>query len=152
MGCISGSVPRVEGYLAVTRALHSAANLADAVTWRPAVTVTRLAGDELLVLATDGVWDRVSDRSASMIAFGTFSQLQHQACSSGLPPLQTSTRTADACRGAARDLVDFAFQQRSGDNISVLCVSPRVVAALPSPALTSESDLSSRSWPDAPSR
>eukprot|EP00300_Choanocystis_sp_HF-7_P034215 c46816_g1_i1.p1 GENE.c46816_g1_i1~~c46816_g1_i1.p1 ORF type:complete len:364 (-),score=48.57 c46816_g1_i1:46-1047(-) len=113
VSCIAGSVPRVEGSIAVTRALHGTRLLADAVTWRPSVSVTTVVGGETVVLATDGLWDRVSDRTATSIA----------------------RAGAGDCMAAARKLVDFAFSQWSVDNISVLFVSPR---ALPSSAESSD--------------
>lgn len=111
ISCVAGSVPRVAGYLAVTRAMHGAPGLADAVTWRPSVScdVFRSTGDVLL-LASDGVWDRLSDRTAASLAAREF---------------EASASLSDAAGRAARSVVQFAYDQKSGDNISVLCVCPR---------------------------
>ena len=57
-------VPRVEGVLAVTRAFGNNAMKA-VINAEPEVVAHRLApSDEFLIIASDGVWDMVSNEDA----------------------------------------------------------------------------------------
>lgn len=91
---------RVRGSLAVTRGIGDA-HLKPWVLPDPETTSVDLGDDdcELLVLASDGLWDKVGNQEAV------------DACSSGLPP-------SVACRR----LVDMAVARGSTDDISVLVV------------------------------
>ncbi|KAF0910048.1 hypothetical protein E2562_001286 [Oryza meyeriana var. granulata] len=79
------------------------------VTTVPEVTVTdRSDGDECLILASDGLWDVVSNEAACEVA---------QAC------LRRGRQRW--CAEAAALLTKLALARRSSDNISVVIVDLR---------------------------
>ena len=96
--CRSGSgVWRVQGSLAVSRAFGDGA-LKQWVVAEPAVTRVPLdAGCEFLVIASDGLWDKVSNQEAVHVISGN---------------------QATACR----ELVDMALRRGSRDDITVMVV------------------------------
>ncbi|KAF0913459.1 hypothetical protein E2562_022351 [Oryza meyeriana var. granulata] len=96
---------RVLGVLAMSRSIGDA-YLKPYVTAVPEVTVTdRSDGDECLILASDGLWDVVSNEAACEVA---------QAC------LRRGRQRW--CAEAAALLTKLALARRSSDNISVVVV------------------------------
>ena len=93
---------RVEGVLAVTRAIGDR-RLKKFITAAPEVKLRRLqAGDELLILASDGVWDVLSSQQAVDVVMGC----------------------ADV-RQAAILLTNTAYQRNSQDNITTMIIDLR---------------------------
>ena len=99
---------RVLGVLAMSRAIGDG-YLKPFVTAVPEVTVTdRAAGDECLILASDGLWDVVTNETACEVA---------RAC---------LRRGRDRwCAEAAAMLTKLALTKNSSDNISVVVVDLR---------------------------
>ena len=95
---------RVEGILAVSRAIGDKL-LKQFVTAEPETRVwEREPSDAYLVLATDGVWDTISNQEAAEIVH------QHAEGAGG------------SVEAAAEALVREAFRKGSADNISALVV------------------------------
>jgi len=91
---------RVEGVLAVTRAIGDK-DLKKCVTAHPHIKELQLEeGDELLVMATDGLWDVMSNQEVI-----------------------DEAKKHDSPSEAASALANEAFARGSGDNISVLVVN-----------------------------
>lgn len=94
---------RVNGTLAVTRALGDA-SMKEFITGHPFTTETRLLApeeDSFLILACDGLWDVCTDQ---------------EACDYIKNDLNDPQRCAEL-------LVDFALEQGSTDNLSVIVVN-----------------------------
>ncbi|TDH72845.1 hypothetical protein CCR75_000571 [Bremia lactucae] len=92
-------VPRVNGQLAVSRSIGDV-SLKPYISCDPEIQTRRISRhDRYLILATDGLWDVVSNRRAAKLAV-QFKEPQ----------------------AAAEALVAFALQRRSTDNITVLVV------------------------------
>lgn len=90
---------RVNGVLAVTRALGDSA-MKEYVVGAPYTTETELSEeDEFLILACDGLWDVVDDQKAVDLV-----------------------RAIADPRQAAEDLLDYAYKNYSSDNVTVLVV------------------------------
>lgn len=101
---IEYGVPRVQGVLAVSRALGDKA-LHPYVSFEPEIRQKKLDhDDEFLIIACDGVWDVVTNQEAVDIVKQVLSD-----CTIDL------NKAADALR-------DEAFNRGSGDNISVIIV------------------------------
>ncbi|KAK9154362.1 hypothetical protein Sjap_001842 [Stephania japonica] len=125
--------PRVQGVLATSRAIGDN-YLKPYVSSEPEVTVTeRTDYDECLILASDGLWDVISNDTACQIAL---------TCLRGQTPLhlllhpsqitQTTTTTTSsgedsdqACSDAALLLTKLALARNSSDNVSVVIVDLR---------------------------
>lgn len=102
---------RVMGLLAVSRAIgdHS---LRPYVIAEPEVTiVNRHAGDELLVLASDGLWDVMSNQEACTLAKKCLLRAQ-----------QRGSSKQSAARVAATVLTRAAVDRGSRDNVTVVIV------------------------------
>eukprot|EP01090_Pellita_catalonica_P017942 TRINITY_DN5590_c0_g1_i1.p1 TRINITY_DN5590_c0_g1~~TRINITY_DN5590_c0_g1_i1.p1 ORF type:complete len:368 (+),score=66.55 TRINITY_DN5590_c0_g1_i1:88-1191(+) len=98
-GHVVGNTGRVNGQLAVSRAIGDF-YLDPFVTPEPHITEIDLSNDdEFLILACDGVWDVISDQRACEIVAG-----------------ETDPSVM------ARKLRDYAYLCGSDDNISVICV------------------------------
>jgi protein phosphatase 2C len=99
---------RVLGVLAMSRAIGDG-YLKPYVSSVPEVTVTeRCDGDECLILASDGLWDVVSNEDACEVA---------RAC--------LRRGRAKWCAEAAALLTKLALARRSSDNVSVVVVDLR---------------------------
>ncbi|EER96576.1 hypothetical protein BDA96_02G180800 [Sorghum bicolor] len=99
---------RVLGVLAMSRAIGDG-YLKPYVSSVPEVTVTdRSDGDECLILASDGLWDVVSNEAACEVA---------RAC--------LRRGRAKWCAEAAALLTKLALARRSSDNVSVVVVDLR---------------------------
>eukprot|EP01043_Picozoa_sp_COSAG02_P029376 COSAG02_NODE_1827_length_10743_cov_19.183859_1_plen_1492_part_10 len=97
-------VDRVEGFLAVSRALGDL-GLAPHVSCVPFTSSTKLGPlDEFLILACDGVWDVLSDDDAAAIV-STHARL--------------SPEKGGGVDGAAQALVDTSLRKGSTDNVTV---------------------------------
>jgi serine/threonine protein phosphatase PrpC/ankyrin repeat protein len=101
-------VDRVEGFLAVSRALGDLA-LAPHVSCAPYTSSTKLGErDEYLILACDGVWDVLTDDAAAAIV-----------CERAQLPKEKG----GGMDGAAQALVDISLQKGSTDNVTVHVVA-----------------------------
>ena len=102
---------RVLGMLAMSRAIGDN-YLKPYVIAEPEVTVTeRTDGDECLILASDGLWDVVSNDTACGVA---------RMC------LRASPESSDtACSDASILLTKLALARHSSDNVSVVVVDLR---------------------------
>lgn len=91
---------RVNGTLAVTRALGDA-SMKEFITGHPFTTETKISEDDsILILACDGLWDVCTDQ---------------EACDYIQSDIDDPQRCAEL-------LVDFALEQGSTDNLSVIVV------------------------------
>ncbi|CAG9464513.1 unnamed protein product [Pedinophyceae sp. YPF-701] len=101
---------RVEGILGMTRAIGDSALTTAGVTPLPEVTVLRRApGDEMLVLASDGLWECVSNEVSVEAAHRCLELVAERG----------KGRNVGA-KHAAKVLANHAFKKGSGDNITVL--------------------------------
>ncbi|KAK3018631.1 hypothetical protein RJ639_003500 [Escallonia herrerae] len=118
-------VPRVLGMLAMSRAIGDN-YLKPYVSCEPEVTITdRSDEDECLILASDGLWDVVSNKTACDVA---------RMCLKGKVPSATSSLGSDnagfensdkACADASMLLTKLALARRSSDNVSVVVIDLR---------------------------
>lgn len=119
---------RVEGILAMSRAIGDR-YLKPFVTSEPDITFTkREAGDECLILASDGMWDVLSNNLACEVASECLREENHAADvdldagprmveDEGAEPLYPSRSVL-----AAALLTRLALGRRSSDNISVIVI------------------------------
>ncbi|KAH0458791.1 hypothetical protein IEQ34_011605 [Dendrobium chrysotoxum] len=110
---------RVLGVLAMSRAIGDN-YLKPFVISKPEVTVTeRAEGDECLILASDGLWDVVTNETAC--------QIVRMVLRSSGPPESDSNRPRSnkACADAAMLLTKLALARQSADNVSVVVVDLR---------------------------
>jgi len=98
--CFGGREMRVNGMIAITRALGDR-ELADALTSEPDVAPVpwEFGTDDVLVLACDGLWDKVPDEAV----------------------LNTVRNETDALK-AAETLRNMAYNKGSTDNITVMVI------------------------------
>ncbi|XP_028757125.1 probable protein phosphatase 2C 24 [Neltuma alba] len=125
--------PRVLGMLAMSRAIGDN-YLKPYVSCVPEVTITdRTAEDDCLILASDGLWDVVSNETACGVARMCLRGRNHA------PPSQevalecemegAATETSDkACSEASTLLTKLALARHSTDNVSVVVVDLRTRA------------------------
>lgn len=111
---------RVLGVLAMSRAIGDS-YLKPYVSCEPEVTITaRSDEDECLIIASDGLWDVVSNETASGVA---------RMCLRSMPPPDVVAEcggSADrACSDASMLLTKLALARRSADNVSVVVVDLR---------------------------
>ncbi|XP_031116432.1 protein phosphatase 2C 37-like [Ipomoea triloba] len=119
--------PRVLGVLAMSRAIGDN-YLKPYVISEPEITITkRTAEDECLILASDGLWDVVSNETACGVARMCLQQR-------GKPPSPlpspgndvTVTPSSDkACSDASILLTKLALARHTADNVSVVVVDLR---------------------------
>ncbi|KMT05175.1 hypothetical protein BVRB_7g173230 [Beta vulgaris subsp. vulgaris] len=120
--------PRVLGVLAMSRAIGDN-YLKPYVSCEPEVTITdRTADDDCLILASDGLWDVVSNDTACGVA---------RMCLKGKVPPATLTPEVEeiigtcegnadkACSDAAMLLTKLALARHSTDNVSVVVINLR---------------------------
>ncbi|KAL1552890.1 protein-serine/threonine phosphatase [Salvia divinorum] len=106
---------RVLGVLAMSRAIGDN-YLKPYVSCEPEVTITeRGEGDECLILASDGLWDVVSNKTACGVA---------RMCLKGKAKATDvgGGATDKACEDASMLLTKLALARRSADNVSVLVI------------------------------
>lgn len=113
--------PRVLGVLAMSRAIGDS-HLKPFVISEPEVTITeRTEEDECLILASDGLWDVVSNETACDVV---------RMCLRGNAPAgegegDGSGVSNKACSDAAMLLTKLALARQSADNVSVVVVDLR---------------------------
>ncbi|GBF87605.1 phosphatase 2C [Raphidocelis subcapitata] len=115
-GCVvfRAGTHRVMGMLACTRALGDHFLRPHVVSEPEVSSFRRSPGDELLLLATDGLWDAFEPQEAVVLALRSV----HRALSRG------ATRAA-ACRVAAQVLTRAAAERGSADDITAVVVDLR---------------------------
>lgn len=99
------------------------------VSCEPEVTITeRSEDDECLILASDGLWDVVSNNTACGVARmclkGTAGFMGTPPCS-GEEGGDSSSTDDKACNDASMLLTKLALARRSADNVSVVVVDLR---------------------------
>ncbi|KAL6979139.1 protein-serine,threonine phosphatase [Sarracenia purpurea var. burkii] len=120
--------PRIAGVLAMSRAIGDN-YLKPFVSCEPEVTVTdRTAEDDCLILASDGLWDVVSNATACGVA---------RMCLKGKSPAVEAESSSNSCAAAGGEIVDkacseasmlltkLALARHSTDNISVVVIDLR---------------------------
>ncbi|KAG9448299.1 hypothetical protein H6P81_014427 [Aristolochia fimbriata] len=110
--------PRVLGVLATSRSIGDH-YLKPYVVSEPEVTITeRRAEDEFLILASDGLWDVISNEKACEVV---------RRCLMRKPVSKKLKRTmdGDGSAEAAAMLVELALGRGSNDNISVIVIDLR---------------------------
>ncbi|XAR60652.1 Phosphoprotein phosphatase [Bertholletia excelsa] len=117
---------RVLGVLAMSRAIGDN-YLKPYVICEPEVTVTdRTAEDECLILASDGLWDVVSNNTACGVARMCLRGKAPPCAVAGSPGNEAGGENADkACSEASTLLTKLALARRSADNVSVVVVDLR---------------------------
>ncbi|KDP42204.1 hypothetical protein JCGZ_02934 [Jatropha curcas] len=124
--------PRVLGVLAMSRAIGDN-YLKPYVSCEPEVTVTdRTAEDDCLILASDGLWDVVSNDTACGVARmclkgkGGFPADENETVLGGGNTSGCRGEMSDkACSDASMLLTKLALARRSTDNVSVVVVDLR---------------------------
>ncbi|KAL2493155.1 Protein phosphatase 2C 56 [Abeliophyllum distichum] len=105
---------RVEGMLALTRSIGDH-YLKQWVTSEPELTfIPRCAEDEFLILASDGLWDKLSTIDVGKLVRKVIKKKRKQAIVNGDFSLLTRSVTSTLLRAARK--------RGSGDNISVIAV------------------------------
>ncbi|CAM8950110.1 unnamed protein product [Rhodiola kirilowii] len=112
--------PRVLGVLAMSRAIGDN-YLKPYVTSEPEITITtRTTEDECLILASDGLWDVVSNQAACGVA---------RMCLNGKglrnSPWAEGDKSDKACADTSMLLTKLALARHSTDNVSVVVVDMR---------------------------
>ncbi|XP_047076298.1 probable protein phosphatase 2C 37 [Lolium rigidum] len=128
--------PRVRGVLAMSRALGHEL-LKPEVICEPEITITiRSDDDHCLILASDGLWDAISNRKACDIARqckedGILTRAHaagsDEACRSSGGGAPGGHQPEPPCRHAAAVLARFALCKGSCDNISVVVIDLNVM-------------------------
>ncbi|KAE8039131.1 hypothetical protein FH972_011573 [Carpinus fangiana] len=118
--------PRVLGVLAMSRAIGDN-YLKPYVSCEPEVSVTdRTAEDDCLILASDGLWDVVSNDTACGVARMCLRGKAHAPpCSPVEDEVATSETSDKACSDASMLLTKLALARHSTDNVSVVVVDLR---------------------------
>ncbi|KAM1269117.1 hypothetical protein ACFX15_001317 [Malus domestica] len=116
---------RVLGVLAMSRAIGDN-YLKPYVISEPEVTVTdRTAEDECLILASDGLWDVVSNETACGVVRMCLLAQKAAASPSASSCCDAAARSDKACSDASILLTKLALARHSSDNISVVVVDLR---------------------------
>lgn len=118
--------PRVLGVLAMSRAIGDN-YLKPYVSCEPEVTITyRTAEDECLILASDGLWDVVSNETACGVARMCLKGKVARMSTSCSPENETGGENPDqSCSDASTLLTKLALARRSSDNVSVVVIDLR---------------------------
>lgn len=116
--------PRVLGVLAMSRAIGDN-YLKPYVSCEPEVTVTDRdrADDDCLILASDGLWDVVSNETACSVARMCFRGGRRRRGSQD--PSVVDSISDKACMEASVLLTKLALARHSSDNVSVVVVDLR---------------------------
>ncbi|KAI5321873.1 hypothetical protein L3X38_030945 [Prunus dulcis] len=116
--------PRVLGVLAMSRAIGDN-YLKPYVSCEPEVTITdRTAEDECLILASDGLWDVVSNDTACGVARMCL-RGKRLAAAEAETDGSSSSSSDRACSDASMLLTKLALARHSPDNVSVVVVNLR---------------------------
>jgi serine/threonine protein phosphatase PrpC len=103
---------RVEGLLAVSRAIGDA-SLKPYITAEPEICEYDVGKDDLfLIISSDGVWDVMDNEEAAHVVIAS-------SCAMEEGKLKIDT---ERFKWAARNLCEHARSCGSGDNFSVVCV------------------------------
>uniref|UniRef100_A0A5B7AZX9 protein-serine/threonine phosphatase n=1 Tax=Davidia involucrata TaxID=16924 RepID=A0A5B7AZX9_DAVIN len=118
--------PRVLGVLAMSRAIGDN-YLKPYVSCEPEVTITdRTAEDDCLILASDGLWDVVSNETACGVARMCLRGKAPAVSSQCSPESDAGGENSDkACSEASMLLTKLALARRSTDNVSVVVIDLR---------------------------
>uniref|UniRef100_A0A5B6ZMT2 PPM-type phosphatase domain-containing protein n=1 Tax=Davidia involucrata TaxID=16924 RepID=A0A5B6ZMT2_DAVIN len=121
--------PRVLGVLAMSRAIGDS-YLKPYVISEPEVTITdRTAEDECLILASDGLWDVVSNETACGVARMCLRAQKPpsppHSPGSDVGPCVAGESSDKACSDASILLTKLALARHSTDNVSVVVVDLR---------------------------
>ncbi|XP_073123432.1 protein phosphatase 2C 37-like [Henckelia pumila] len=117
--------PRVFGVLAMSRAIGDS-YLKPYVISEPEVTVTeRTAEDECLILASDGLWDVVSNETACGVARMCLQSRKPPSPGNDVTVTAAGESSDKACSDASILLTKLALARRSQDNVSVVVVDLR---------------------------
>lgn len=119
-----GGVARVNGVLAVSRSIGDNA-LKDVVIAQPDITsVTLQENDEIVIIATDGLWDVVSDEESVSHVLELFpvdeSVKNRKGCGGG-----ESDGDVSAEQTAVKKLVRLAWERGTKDDICVAIINVR---------------------------
>ncbi|KAH6803180.1 homology to ABI2 [Perilla frutescens var. frutescens] len=113
---------RVSGVLAVSRSIGDR-YLSPYVVADPEIMfVSRTKEDECLILASDGLWDVITNNEACDLARKRILLWHKKNTNSGALPKERGMGTDPAAQDAADYLSKLAFQRGSTDNISVIVV------------------------------
>jgi serine/threonine protein phosphatase PrpC len=141
---IVSSVPRVEGFLAISRTLGDF-DLADkGVIWKPHIRIVPNFAKmgKFMIMASDGIWELIDEDNACGIVYDeiSFGELQRNDFKSSntfdgdFEPedlLRESTELKHLFNRqgnesefqAARSLIEHAYERHSTDNMSVIILS-----------------------------
>lgn len=111
--------PRVLGVLAMSRAIGDN-YLKPYVSCEPEVTITDRTEDDCLILASDGLWDVVSNETACSVAHMCLRGGQKGRGSHEDPAISDK-----ACMEASVLLTKLALARHSSDNVSVVVIDLR---------------------------
>ncbi|KAL5733170.1 hypothetical protein ACOSP7_032512 [Xanthoceras sorbifolium] len=114
--------PRVLGVLAMSRAIGDNYLKPFVISEPEVMVVDRTGEEECLILASDGLWDVVSNDTACDVVRTCF-----RAHKSSSPPLDApaAASSSKACSDASILLTKLALARRSTDNVSVVVVDLR---------------------------
>ncbi|EFH39298.1 predicted protein, partial [Arabidopsis lyrata subsp. lyrata] len=127
--------PRVLGVLAMSRAIDN--YLKPYVISKPEVTVTdRANGDDFLILASDGLWDVVSNETACSVVrmclrgkvngqLSSSQEMEMKGVGAGNVVVGGGDFPDKACEEASLLLTRLALARQSSDNVSVVVVDLR---------------------------
>ena len=105
--------PRVNGMLAVSRSLGDL-HLSPYVRWEPEVSTLQITDhNKIMVLASDGVWDTMSDQDVYDVIQETIHHFEKHE------PQKSMQEVFKVC---AQNCILVAQQRGSGDNITIICV------------------------------
>nr|ABW74582.1 putative protein phosphatase [Boechera divaricarpa] len=111
--------PRVLGVLAMSRAIGDN-YLKPYVSCEPEVTITDRTDDDCLILASDGLWDVVSNETACSVARMCLRGGQKWRGS-----LEDPAISDKACKEASVLLTKLALARHSSDNVSIVVIDLR---------------------------
>jgi protein phosphatase 2C len=113
----NGGIPRVMGLLSMSRAIGDHDLTLYGLTWRPDVReILRTSHDEFLLLASDGLFDVMSDAEAVTLARRSLERA-FERCGT-----VDAASTSLAARIAASVLTKMAISRGSRDNVTVVIV------------------------------
>ncbi|KAI3450353.1 hypothetical protein Pfo_007018 [Paulownia fortunei] len=116
---------RVLGVLAMSRAIGDN-YLKPFVSCEPEVTITeRTEEDECLILASDGLWDVVSNDTACGVAHMCLKGMAEAPPPPSSPENEGGESSDKACNDASMLLTKLALARRSADNVSVVVIDLR---------------------------
>ncbi|XP_059660801.1 probable protein phosphatase 2C 24 [Cornus florida] len=118
--------PRVLGFLAMSRAIGDN-YLKPYVSCEPEVVIIdRTAEDDCLILASDGLWDVVSNNTACGVALMCLRGKAPARAEASWPESEAGGENSDkACLDASMLLTKLALARQSSDNVSVVVIDLR---------------------------